>query len=93
MRTTFRLDEHLLQDAKKLAAESGRSLTAVVEEALREMLARRKQNKKKRRPKIPTVGTGGLQPGVDLDNSAALLEIMDADLYEKYKAESKNAAN
>jgi predicted transcriptional regulator len=36
MRTTIRLDPHLLAEAKKLAAASGRTLTAVIEEALRE---------------------------------------------------------
>ncbi|HVR38533.1 MAG TPA: hypothetical protein VMU84_05505 [Thermoanaerobaculia bacterium] len=29
--------------------------------------------------KIPTFGRGGLQPGVDLDDSAALLERMEKD--------------
>ena len=30
MRTTVRLDEHLLTEAKKFAAESGRTLTAIL---------------------------------------------------------------
>jgi len=30
MRTTFRLDDHLLREAKRVAAESSRTLTAVV---------------------------------------------------------------
>ncbi len=34
MRTTVRLDEHLLAQARPYAAESGRTLTAVIEEAL-----------------------------------------------------------
>ena len=77
MRTTVRLDDQLLADAKRLAAETHRSLTAIIEDALREMLAR-KQNSGERPPvKLKTVTGQGLQPGVDLDDSAALLDLMD----------------
>ena len=40
MRTTIRLDDQLLAEAKKYAAESGRTLTDVLADALRETLAR-----------------------------------------------------
>ena len=78
-RTTIRLDEQLLRDAKKLAAETGRTLTAVIEDALRVALARRAPPTKDEHWEIPTFGMGGLMPGVDLDNSAALLDLMEAD--------------
>jgi hypothetical protein len=39
VRTTLNLDDHLLREAKKRAAERGTTLTRVVEEALREALA------------------------------------------------------
>lgn len=39
MRTTLNLDDRLLRGAKKLAAERGVTLTSIVEEALREVLA------------------------------------------------------
>lgn len=42
MRTTVRLDERLLSEVKKYAAESGRTLTSILEDALRETLARRR---------------------------------------------------
>ena len=77
MRTTVRLDPQLLRQAKKRAAESGRTLTALLEEGLRLVLA-------PRRPApappvaLPTAGTGGLRAGVDLDDSAALYDLMDA---------------
>jgi len=77
MRTTLRIDDQLLADAKKMAAESGRTLTAVVEDALREVLARRKKARRSGPVRLPTFGGGGLQPGVDLSNSAALLDIME----------------
>lgn len=41
MRTTVRLDDTLLRQAKRLAAETGQSLTAVIEDALREVVGRR----------------------------------------------------
>jgi len=37
-----RLDDALLTEAKKWAADHGRSLTAVIEDALRETLSRKK---------------------------------------------------
>jgi len=86
MRTTFRLDDQLLREAKRVATESSRTLTAVVEDALREMLARRKQIPSRSRTRLPSFGSGGLMPGVDLDDSAGLRDIMDAEDMEKYRA-------
>lgn len=79
MRTTIRLDDQLLADAKQLAARTGRTLTAVIEDALREALARSAQPTPPRRFKMPTFRGDGLQPGVDLDDSAALLDMMERD--------------
>ena len=76
MRTTVRLDEHLLAEAKKHAAESGTTLTAVLEQALRESLARRGAQAKARPVRLKTVKGGGVRPGVELDDSAALLDLM-----------------
>ena len=76
MRTTVRLDEHLLAQAKKHAAESGRTLTSVLEDALRESLSRRKPHAKATPVRLKTVRGGGLRPGVDLDDSASLLDVM-----------------
>lgn len=78
MRTTIRLDDQLLRDAKAHAARTGRTLTAVIEDALRAALSRRTQADE--RPELPTFrGSGGLQPGVDLSNNAALLDLMERD--------------
>ncbi|HEX6793550.1 MAG TPA: ribbon-helix-helix protein, CopG family [Casimicrobiaceae bacterium] len=78
MRTTVRLDEHLLAEAKKFAAESGRTLTAVLEDALRDALARRATREKRTRVRLETFRGDGLWPGVDLDDSAALLDTMES---------------
>ncbi len=76
MRTTVRLHEPLLAEAKKYAAETG-TLTAVIEDALREMLARQKQLTNRRRVRLPTFRGGKLQPGVDLEHTSALLDLME----------------
>lgn len=74
----MRLDDALLTEAKKWAAGHGRSLTAVIEDALREVLSR-KSPVPAARGKItfPTFKGRGLRPGVDLDSAAALLDAMD----------------
>lgn len=77
MRTTIRLDDALLAEAKATAAARGTTLTAVIEDALRASLARRADDVPPVR--IPTYKGTGVGPGVDLDDSAALLELMEAD--------------
>jgi hypothetical protein len=79
MRTTIRLDDGLLADAKALAARSGRTLTAVIEDALREALARSRGRSRTRDVLPLSSHSGGLQPGVDLDDTAALLDLMESD--------------
>lgn len=77
MRTTVRLDEPLLSEAKKHAAETGQTLTALIEDSLRETLARRKHPVKRRRVRLPTFPGGRVRPGVDLDDTSALLDLME----------------
>ena len=77
MRTTVRLDDRLLVDAKRYAAQSGRTLTSLIDEGLRDVLARRAAPSPAEAVRLPTGGRGGLQPGVTLDSNAALLKIMD----------------
>jgi hypothetical protein len=78
MRTTVRLDPHLLAEAKKVAAATGRTLTAVIEDALRAAVAPRRQARDPVRVKLTMVDGRGLRPGVDLDDSASLLDVMDS---------------
>lgn len=72
MRVTIRLDDELLASTKQLALQTGRTLTAVIEDALREVLARHQNQKKKDRVRLTTVKGKGLLPGVDLDDVASL---------------------
>ena len=78
MRTTVRLDEHLLAQARKSAAPRGKTLTAVIEDALREALARRNTKMRRKPVRLRTCGGGGVLPGVDIDDSASLLELMES---------------
>ena len=78
MRTTVRLPDDLMRQVKRHAADTHRTLTQVIEEALRLALARPDQTGLPARTTLTTVGGGGLQPGVDLDDSAALLGRMES---------------
>jgi hypothetical protein len=79
MRTTVRLDPNLLAEAKRVAAANGRTLTAVIEDALRESLTRKGAPRRRSNLKVPTFRGHGLHAGVDLDNSAAILDLMEND--------------
>ena len=76
MRSTVRLDEHLLAQAKLHAAESGLTPTAVLEQALREFFPRRAARPRAERVRLKTVKGSGVRPGVNLDDSASLLDLM-----------------
>ena len=77
MRTTIKIDDELLREAKKLAAASGLTLGEVIENALRESFGRRQSFQRRDRIVLPTHSGGKFQPGVDLDDTAGLLELMD----------------
>jgi len=77
VRTTVNIEDRALELAKKKAAETGRSLGSVISDALLQAYSGRPATRKVVRYGLPVSGTGGLRPGVDLDNSAALEDIMD----------------
>lgn len=78
MRTTLRIDDELARRAKSQAALEGTTLTALIEQALREALHKRELPS--RAPiDLPTSGKGGdgVREGVDLANGRALRDLMD----------------
>lgn len=79
MRTTIQLDDQLLLEAKQYAAQTGRTLKAVIEDALREALARTEVTRPQTRVSLKTFKGRGLQPGVDLDDTSSLLDLMERD--------------
>jgi len=80
MRTTLNLDDELHAQLKQLAAASGRTLTEVLEDAVRGHLEDIAAVADQKPPTVPTFDGGdrpGLRVGVDLDDNAALLDLMD----------------
>lgn len=76
MRTTIRLDDQLLSEAKALAARTGRTLTQVIQDALQQSLA--VSSERTGRPlRLPTFEGRGARPGVDLDDAAGLRDLME----------------
>jgi hypothetical protein len=78
MRTTVRLDEALLERARKEAARRKTTLTSLIEQGL-ELVLRRPLKRPKGRPVLlpECRAGGGTLPGVDLNDSASLLDRMD----------------
>jgi Arc/MetJ family transcription regulator len=76
MRTTIKIDDRLLAEVKAQAARSRRTLNEVVEDALRESLARHDRSVREAIVELPTF-SGRLQPGVDLDDTSSLLDLME----------------
>jgi hypothetical protein len=75
MRTTLNLDDQLLISAKHRALDENVPLSQVVENALREALSKPRKNRDA--VSLITVAGSGLKPGVDLDNTRSLLDVMD----------------
>ena len=79
IRTTLTIDDSLLAEYKRVAADTHRTLSYVIQDALRETLARRHEAAALQPVRLPVIGGGGLQPGVDLDDNARLLELLEAE--------------
>lgn len=72
------MDDALLRDAKACAASRDRTLTSLLEEALRRLLADADRPASVDRVALPvSTAGGGLLPGIDLDDGAALADLMD----------------
>jgi len=77
MRTTINLPDDLLSQAKRAALDADTTLTEIIADALREALAKRKRRVLQKDFRLITYGTGGVGPRVDLDDTSALLDLMD----------------
>ena len=78
MRTTIRINDDLLKRAKKRAADEGRTLTSLVEDGLLLVLSQSKADRSRRVELPVSKATGGVLPGIDLNRSCDLEEIMNA---------------
>ena len=85
-RTTVRLPAALITLAKRKAAAEGRSLTALIEDGLRRVVSERApaDTAKRTMPPVSTA-TGGLMPGIDLNETASLQEAEDRDRAERLR--------
>jgi hypothetical protein len=86
-RTTVRLPEDLVRRAKRKAAAEGRTLTALIEDGLRRILDERGSTGKKPSRALPRVSeaSGGLMPGIDLSDTAAVQEMEDLEYAQRLK--------
>jgi hypothetical protein len=85
-RTTVRLPQDLLTRAKRKAAAEGRTLTALIADGLRLVVAENRKAAKKKRVLPPvSTATGGPMPGVDLTDFSALQEMDDLDYVKRMK--------
>jgi hypothetical protein len=76
MRTTISIHDELLKSAKLRARERGKTLGALVEDALRRELSVDYDSAD--RPPIPIFrGGNGVRPGVDLTSNRAMYELLD----------------
>ena len=80
-RTTVRLPEDLIGRAKRKAAAEGRTLTALIEEGLRLVVA---EKGKRVLPRV-SKATGGPMPGIDITDMSAIQELEDLEYVERMK--------
>ena len=81
MRTTITLDDQLFAQLKKRASESGRSVSRLVEQAIRLLIRTPPAAKRQERFELVTFGAGGRFSRLNIDKTAALLETDDVDRF------------
>ena len=78
MRTTLTIADDLLTEAKERAARTHRTVSEVVEDAMREAFARRTTGRSRGAVDLPT-SPGGPRRGVNLDDNVAVREVAEED--------------
>jgi hypothetical protein len=84
MRTTITLDNRLLERLKKRAAESGTSVSGLIERAVR-MLLQASASQRRDRFDLVTFGEGGQFTILNIDKTAALLEADDVERFGRQR--------
>lgn len=85
VRTTVRLPLDLIKAAKRKAAGEGRTLTALIEDGVRRVVADKPQRPKPRGPIPVSTATGGLLPGVDITKFSDIQGMDDLEYAERLK--------
>jgi len=79
MRTTITLDERLLAQLKKRAAESGTSVSRLIEQAIRLLIRTPPASKKEEQFDLVTFGRGGRFSRQNIDKTSGLIEADDVE--------------
>ena len=77
MRTTIRLNDNLMAEAKRHAADTDRTVTELVRDALVVLLHRERGQQSPRKVKLPVFKGDGVYDGIDINNAASLLTRME----------------
>lgn len=78
VRTTIHIDDDLFVELAKAAADTGKSLNAIIQNALREYLYKRRKTERTA-VDLPVFHGTGLVPGVNVNNTTELLDFMSTD--------------
>ena len=81
MRTTITLDDRLLAQLKRRAAESGASVSKLVEQAVRLAIRPQRSQAPAQPFELVTFGAGGSFSERNLDKTSALIESDDRERY------------
>lgn len=74
----MRLDDGLLAKAREEARKRGETLTSLMERGLRLAMSGSHQGPRAGRVRLPvSSASGGLRPGVDLDDTGSVLDRLD----------------
>jgi len=79
MRTTVRIDDELYRELKAAAAASGRTVAAVLEDAVRVGVRHARGRAEAGAFSVTPFGGSGVLPGIDLTSNAGLYEALDGD--------------
>jgi hypothetical protein len=81
MRTTIVIDDQLLAQIKRRASESGKSVSRLIEQAVRLAMQAPPPSKRKDRFELVTFGAGGNFSRRNIDKTSALFEADDVDRF------------
>ena len=83
MRTTITLEEEILAKLKKRAAESGTTVSRLIEQAVRLLMQAPRGTKRKNAFEVVTFGAGGNFSKLNIDKASSLLEVEDLDRFAR----------
>ena len=83
MRTTITLDDRLLAQLKRRAAESGTSVSRVIDDAVRLLMRAPDTERDAEAFELVTFGAGGRFSRHNLDKASALLEMDDLERHTR----------